>query len=101
MQTIQFVVSKYGEQTSPAALQAISPADKLALDNARHNDAFNYVKEQIAANPSGYPAIPDSLLHTGIEIYYQKYLRATEGNGGNFPGGDSQAKAEQKESNDA
>lgn len=80
---IAYVISKYAPQTTEEVLKAISPEDKLALDNQRHNDAFNYVKEQIALNPSEYPAISDSLLHTGIELYYQKHLRDTEGNGGN------------------
>ena len=86
---IAYVVNKYGEASTPEALKALSPEAKLALDNQRHNEAFNYIKSEVAKNPSAYPAIPDSLLHTGIEIYYQKYLRSTEGNHGVFPGGNS------------
>lgn len=88
---IAYVVAKYGEQTTQESLKSLSPSDKLALDNQRHDDAFNYVKQEIEKNPSSYPLISDSLLHVGIEIYYQKYLRSIEGNHGNFPGGDSNA----------
>lgn len=92
---IAYVVTKYGgnAQGDPTAM---SPADKLTYDNQRHNDAFNYVKTQAANEPGKYPAIPDSLLHTGVELYYQKHLRSTEGNGGNLPGGNSGPETEEK-----
>lgn len=83
---IAYVVAKYGGNAQGP--KAMSPAEKLALDNQKHNDAFNYVRDE-AAKDSTLPAIPDSLLHAGIELYYQKYLRSKEGNHGNFPGGNS------------
>lgn len=89
---ILYVETKYGSQVS--AMKDVEPMtaeQKLVFDSQRHNDAFNYIKSEMSANPSAYVSVPDSLLHCGIEIYVQKSKRNSEGNGGNFPGGNSNA----------
>lgn len=89
---ILYVENKYsGHLVTLKAGEPMTPAQKLILDTARHNDAFNYVKDKIAEMPAAYPAIPDSLIHLYIEITVQKSKRVSEGNGGNFPGGNSNA----------
>lgn len=86
---IAYVEAKYADQTSLQIANPLDGEEKLEFDNLRHNEAFNYVKSQMTTNGSDYPVVPDSLLHCQIEISYQKALRAKEGNGGNFPGGNS------------
>jgi hypothetical protein len=87
---IAYVEAKYGVQsTALKAGEPLSAAQKMDYDNLRHIDAFNYVRTEISKDPANYPIVPDSLLHTGIEIYCQLSKRNAEGNHGNFPGGNS------------
>lgn len=91
---ILYVEAKYGTQPASAVLKADAPLTaeaKMALDNQRSNDALAHVKAAMAANPSAYPVVPDSLIRCGIEIYVQKAKRDAEGNHGNFVGGNSNA----------
>lgn len=88
---IAYVEAKYGAQESLQADAPLSPADKLALDNQKRSDAIQYIKDEMAKNPSEYPVISDSLLNCGIELRYQLKVTIAEGNGGNFPGGNSNA----------
>lgn len=86
---IAYVEAKYGTQSVKEGDVGLSPEDKLAQDNQKRADAINYIKGEMAKNPTAYPAISDSLLNFGIEARYQLKVTQAEGNGGNFPNGNS------------
>lgn len=82
---IAYVEAKYATQVTSLKemkVEEVTPEMKLALDNQRHNDAFNYIKEEMAKEGSSYPSVPDSLLHCWIEVAVQKAKRVSEGNHG-------------------
>lgn len=81
---IAYVEQKYATQMSLNVGVVMTAVDKLALDNQRHNDAFNYVKEEMTKNPTAYSSdLRDSLIHCYIELEVQKAKRLAEGNHGN------------------
>ncbi len=92
-EAIAWVEGKFAVHANELKSQApsvLQQGAKRALDNDRRNAALDYIKAKMAENPDAYPKeLTDSLINTGIELGVQKMKTQSEGNHGNFPGGNS------------
>lgn len=87
---VAYVESKYLDQMNGVkSSEPLNPEKKLALDNSRHNDAFNYVKEKIAENPDVYIGVTDVHIHFHVELSVLKVKNLSKGNHGILPEGNS------------